>query len=59
MKSLILQRDSAELIDGPKILTVKDYAAMELSAGQHTLVLTSEKPFLVVVVPSSEEPDNG
>jgi hypothetical protein len=53
-KSLIIQRDSAELFEGPKILAVKDYAAMELSAGTHTLTLTSERPFLVIVVPSSE-----
>jgi hypothetical protein len=50
--SLIVQPDSAESFAGPKIVTVSDFAAIHLSAGSHTITLTSERPFLVTITPS-------
>jgi hypothetical protein len=44
-----------ELFDGPTTLVVRDYATIRLSPG--TLVLTSARPFLVIVVP--EEASDG
>jgi hypothetical protein len=58
--SFLVQPDSGELFSGPKVFTVNGdgYAAIRLAAGQHSLTLTSERPFMVVVVPS-EELDHG
>jgi hypothetical protein len=53
--SLLVQPDRAELFDGPKSVTVTEFAAIRLSAGQHTLTLTSEAPFLVAIIPTSEK----
>jgi hypothetical protein len=53
--NLLLDPDHAELFAGSKSFTVKgEYAAIRLSAGQHTITLTSEAPFLIAVVPTSE-----
>jgi hypothetical protein len=52
--SLLVQPDHAEIFAGPKTVTVSDFTAIRLSAGQHNLTLTSERPFMVVVVPSEE-----
>jgi hypothetical protein len=49
--SFLVQPDHAELFAGPKTITVTDYAAIRLSAGRHDLTLTSERPFLVAVIP--------
>jgi hypothetical protein len=50
-KSFLVQPDHAELFDGAKSFTVTDYAAVRLAAGSHTLTLTSERPFLIAVIP--------
>jgi hypothetical protein len=56
--SFLIDEAHAELFNGPKSFTVKgEYTAVRLSAGQHTLTLTSERPFMVVVVPASETPE--
>jgi hypothetical protein len=52
--SFLIQPDGGELFDGPKVITAKDFAAIHFSAGQHTITLTSERPFLVTVTPTSE-----
>jgi hypothetical protein len=55
-ESLLVGPDSAELFSGPKVITVNSdgFAAIRLGAGQHTITLTSEAPFLLAVVPTSE-----
>jgi hypothetical protein len=56
--SFLIDEAHAELFDGPKSFTVKgEYAAIRLSAGQHTITLTSERPFLVAVIPATETPE--
>jgi hypothetical protein len=55
--SFLIDEAHAELFSGPKIVTVSDFAAIHLSAGTHTLTLTSERPFLLTIVPSEEAPE--
>jgi hypothetical protein len=55
--SFLIDPDHAELFDGPKNFTVTEYAAIRLSAGRHTITLTSERPFLIAVIPASETPE--
>jgi hypothetical protein len=54
--NFLLDEAHAELFSGPKIFTVpgEGFACIRLTAGRHDLTLTSEAPFLVVVVPASE-----
>jgi hypothetical protein len=52
--SFLIGPDSAELFSGPRVVTVKDFAAIRLSAGTHTLTLTAERPVLLTITPSEE-----
>jgi hypothetical protein len=52
--SFLIDELHAELFDGPKTLVASKYTIVRLAPGQHTLVLTSERPFMVAIIPSSE-----
>jgi hypothetical protein len=53
--SFLIDEAHGEIFSGPKSFNVTDFAAIRLSAGQHTITLTSERPFMVAVIPSEEK----
>jgi hypothetical protein len=54
--SFLVQPDGGELFNGPRVFTVNGdgYAVVRLSPGRHDLTLTSEKSFMVVIVPEQD-----
>jgi hypothetical protein len=46
--------DGPGLFDGPKTLVASKYTTIRLAPGKHTLTLTSERPFMVAVIPEQE-----
>jgi hypothetical protein len=53
--SFLIDEAHAEIFCGQKVITVNSdgYAAIRLSAGRHDLTFTSEKSFMVVIVPET------
>ena len=52
--SFLIDELHAELFDGPKTLVASKYTIIRLAPGQHTVTLTSERPFMVAVIPEQE-----